>query len=119
MADFEPRLWTRGRQLFCAAKRGGSVELLFDVRQAGRYRVRLLATAAPDYGKIGVALDGAAVPAAFDLYCGRVSPSGPLELGPHELSAGKHRLRCTVLGKNSASGNFYFGLDAIDLLAVQ
>jgi hypothetical protein len=119
MADFEPQLWTQGRQLFCAARRGGDVVLAFDVRQAGRYRVRLLATAAPDYGKLAVALDGAAIHETFDLYSGRVSPSGSLELGQHDLAAGRHRLRCTAAGKNPASGGFYFGLDAIDLLGVK
>ena len=87
--------------------------------QAGRYRVRLLATAAPDYGEIVVALDGAAAGTAFDLYSGRVCPAGSLELGQHNLAVGKHRLRCTVVGKNPASSNFCFGLDAIDLLAIQ
>jgi hypothetical protein len=80
--------------------------------------VRLLATAAPDYGEIVVALDGAAVGPAFDLYAGRVCPTGSLELGQHDLAAGKHRLRCTVIGKNPASSNFLFGLNAIDLLAI-
>ena len=73
MADFEAKLWSRGKQLLCMAKKGGSVELALDVRQAGRYRVRLLATAAPDYGKIAVILDGATVGTAFDLYSGRVA----------------------------------------------
>jgi hypothetical protein len=119
MADYEPKLWTQGRQLFCAAKKGGDVVLVFDVRQAGRYRVRLLATAAPDYGIMRVMLDGTAIPGPFDLYSGRVSPSGSLELGAHELAAGRHRLRCTAAGKNPASGGFYFGLDVIDLMAVK
>jgi hypothetical protein len=118
MGDFEGRLWSRGRQLFCMAKRGGSVELAFDVHQAGRYRVRLLATAAPDYGEIVVALDGVAAGTAFDLYAGRVCPAGSLELGRHDLAAGKHRLRYSVIRKNPASSNFFFGLDAIDLLAI-
>ena len=65
-----------------------------------------------------MALDGAAAGAALDLYAGRVCPAGSLELGQHNLAVGKHRLRCTVVGKNPASGNFFFGLDAIDLLAV-
>ena len=119
MADFEPKLWTQGRQLFCAAKKGGDIVLAFDVRQAGRYRVRLLATAAPDYGRMAVALDGGAKPETFDLYSGRVSPSGSLELGQHDLAAGRHRLRCTAVGKNPASAGFYFGLDAIDLMEVK
>ena len=117
MAGYE-RLWTQGRQLFCGEKRGGDVVLAFDVHQAGRYRVRLLATAGPDYGMIGVAVDGKAAGRTFDLYSGRVSPSGSLELGQHELSAGRHRLRCTATGKNPASANFYFGLDSLDLLNV-
>jgi hypothetical protein len=118
MGEFEGRLWSQGKQLVCVAKRGGSLELAFDVRSAGHYRLRLLATAAPDNGKIRVALDGAAAGPAFDLYAGRVCPAGSLELGQHNLAAGKHRLRCTVVGKNPASSNFFFGLDAIDLLAI-
>jgi len=70
---------------------------------ARRYRVRLLATAAPDYGEIVVALDGASAGTAFGLYSGRVCPTGSLELGQHDLAAGKHRLRCTVVRKNPAS----------------
>ncbi len=119
MDDFGGKLWSRGKQLFCMAKRGGSVELAFNVHTAGRYRLRLLATAAPDYGEIVVALDGAAVGTVFDLYSGRVCPAGSLELGQHNLAIGKHRLRCTVVGKNPASSDFRFGLDAIDLLAIQ
>jgi len=119
MNDFEGRLWSNGKQLFCMAKKGGGLGLIFHVRQAGRYRVRLLATAGPDYGKIKVALDGRAVNSVFDLYCGRISPSGSLELDQHDLTAGNHQVRCTVIGRNPASSNFYFGLDAIDLLAAK
>jgi hypothetical protein len=52
-----------------------------------------------------------------DLYCGRVSPSGSLELGTHELTAGHHIFGFQVVGKNAASTNYFFGIDAIDLLA--
>ncbi len=72
-----------------------------------------------DYGRLAVALDGAAKAETFDLYSGRVCPSGSLELGQHELAAGRHRLRCTAAGKNPASAGFYFGLDAIDLMGVK
>ena len=119
MDDFEGKLWSRGKQLFCMAQHNGTVELAFDVHQAGRYRVRLLGTAGPDYGTIRVALDGVIVGPAFDLYSGRVCPAGSLELGRHDLAVGKHRLRCSVVGKNPAASNFYFGLDAIDLLAIE
>jgi Papain family cysteine protease len=115
MNDFQARMWSGGRQLFCGAERGGSVELGFDVAAAGRYRLRILGTAAPDFGAVEVALDGRAAGAKFDLYSGRVCPSGSLELGAFDLGAGRHRLRVTAVEKNAQSQNYFFGLDALDL----
>ncbi len=46
-----------------------------------------------------------------------VGPSGPLELGIHNLAATKHTIRFTVVGKDAVSENFWFGVSAIDLLA--
>jgi hypothetical protein len=117
--DWEPSLWSQGKQLFVAAKRNGAVVLRFDVRQPGRYRVRVLGTAGPDYGTIHVRLDGRPVGLSFDLFSGRVCPAGSLELGTHELAAGEHRLRVASVGKDSASGGFSFGLDALDLLRAE
>ena len=116
MSDFGGAMWSRGAQLFCGARRGGSVTIGFDAVEAGRYRVRLLGTAAPDFGRIRVALDDAPVDAEFDLYSGRVCPAGSLELGEHELAAGGHTLRVEVIGRNEASEGYAFGIDAIDLL---
>jgi hypothetical protein len=116
MGDWERAMWTRGKQLFCNAEKDGFVELAFDVRKPGRYRFRALATAAPDFGVIRVALDGKWLERRFDLYCGRVSPSGTLELGVYNFTAGRHRIRFESVGKNAGSGGFAFGLDAIDLL---
>jgi hypothetical protein len=117
MKGFDGRLWSQGKQLFCVAKNGGWVELGFNVAKAGRYRLRALATAAPDYGKVRVALDGKTVGKLFDLYCDRVSPSDSLELGTVELTAGRHTLRFTAVDKREVSSNYFFGIDAIDLLA--
>jgi hypothetical protein len=116
MDDFGAAMWSHGKQLFCGAERGGWVELGFDVPKPGRYRLRVLATAAPDFGIVRVALDGNLLTPRFDLYSGRVCPSGSLELGTHELPAGKHRLRFTSVNKGAASKNYSFGLDAVDLL---
>lgn len=109
------RMWSRRRQLFCRAEKGGRVEVVFQVNSAGRYRVRLLATAAPDFGTIRASIDGKSALADFDLYAGRVFPSGPLQLGEYELSVGKHTLGITVVGKNASSTDYFFGLDALDL----
>jgi hypothetical protein len=42
-------MWSHGRQLFCRTEHRGFVELGFSVPKAGRYRLRVLATAAPDF----------------------------------------------------------------------
>ena len=109
-------MWSHGRQLLCKAQQGGWVGLGFSVPEAGRYRLRVLATAAPDFGIVRAALDGQPLAAEFNLYSGRVCPAGSLELGTLEMSAGPHRLRVTAAGKNTASQGFAFGLDAVDLL---
>jgi hypothetical protein len=116
MKEWGRGMWSGGTQLMCLAKDGGFVELGFKIDRAGKYRVRVLATAAPDYGTVRVSFDGHAVEGTFDLCCGRVSPAGSLELGRHQLAAGQHRIRFTVVGKCAASTGYRFGVDAIDLL---
>jgi Papain family cysteine protease len=113
------KMWSHGEQLFCLAEKGGFVELGFAVPHDGRYRIRILGTAAPDYGRISFALDGRNLMPEFDLYSGQVSPAGSLELGIHELPAGEHRIRVTVRSKNAAAENYFFGLDALDLMVVK
>lgn len=119
MGQWGGLLWSQGKQLFCGAQEGGFVTLGFTVGKAGRYRVRVLATAAPDFATIRANLDGKRIEPDFDLYGGRVSPAGSLELGLHDLDVGEHRLRFTAVGKNSVSANYHFGLDAIDLIAAK
>ena len=119
MTEWEPALWSQGKQLFVAGKRNCAVALRFEVRQPGRYRIRVLGTAAPDYGTIRISLDGRPVGSSFDLFSGRVCPAGSLELGTHELGAGEHRIRVASVGKDPASGGFSFGLDALDLLRAE
>jgi len=109
-------MWSNGKQLFCRAERGGQVEIGFEVKIGASYRLRVLGTAAPDYGIVHMLLDGKRVGPRFDLYCGRVSPSGSLELGKFELSSGRHRLRVVAESKNAVSEGYMFGIDAIDLL---
>jgi mono/diheme cytochrome c family protein len=112
-------MWTQRKQLFCQAEKDGFVGLQFTVQKGGLYRLRVLATAGPDYGVVRAMLDGKQLEPEFDLYCGRVSPAGSLELGTHELAAGQHRLRFTAVDKNRTSTGYYFGLDAIDLCSAK
>jgi len=114
--DMGGPMWSQGKQLLCQAEEGGFVEVAFQVSKAGRYRLRVLATAAPDYGIVRAAVDGRSFEGDFDLYSGRVSPAGSLELGRYSLEAGPHRLRFTTAGKNPASAGSSFGLDTVDLM---
>jgi hypothetical protein len=117
MTPWGSGLWSQGKQLFCRADPNGFVELEFQVRKAGRYRLCVEGTVAPDYGIIRIALDGQPTGQPFDLYSGMVGPSGPLELGVQELAATKHTIRFTAVGKNAVSEKYWFGVSAIDLLA--
>jgi len=117
MRPWKAKMWSGGRQLHCRAADGGWVELEFTVREAGRYRLRVLATVAPDYGRVRVSVDGEAEPAVFDLYCGRVSPAGSLELGTRDWQAGRHVIRVSAAGRNPAASGYGFGLDCVDLLS--
>jgi len=119
MAEWGGPMWSEGRQLFCRAQRGGFVALEFANRRAGRYRLRVLATAAPDFGVVRVALDGKHVGHDINLYSGRVCPSGSIDLGAVDLTAGRHALRFTSVGKDPASANVWFGLDAVELAAAE
>lgn len=116
MSDFGAPMWSNGAQLFCRTWRNGAATLGVDVTEARRYRVRLLGTAAPDFGLLRITLDGIEIEENFDLYSGRVCPAGSLELGEHELQAGRHTLKLEVIERNDASSGYAFGIDAIDLL---
>jgi hypothetical protein len=116
MNNWGSGMWSQHRHLFCPAQIDGSVTLRFPVRASGKFRLRVLATAAPDFGRLRFALDGKSVGPNVDLYSGRVCPSGSIELGAFEFKAGPHTLTATVAGKNNVSGGFSFGLDTIDLL---
>jgi hypothetical protein len=116
MVRFGRTRWSGGTQLLCIANEGGFVEMSFPVARTGRYRVRVLATTAPDYAKLLTFLDNKTITPDFDLYGATVLPSDPLELGTHELAAGSHQLRFLVIGRNPASTGYRFGIDAIEFL---
>ncbi len=117
MAEWGGPMWGGGQQLFCRAQPGGFVTLAFSNRRRGGYRLRVLATAAPDYGAVRVALDGKHLGPKINLYSGRVCPSGSIDLDAIDLTAGRHALRFTAVGKDAASANFWFGVDAVELAA--
>jgi Papain family cysteine protease len=119
MRDFGGKMWGKGKQLFCQCENAGSVTLEFSIGQEGQYRLDLLATLAPDFGKFQVAVDDQRLESPFDAYAGKVQPSGPCELGAFSFNAGKHRLVFTSVGKNSQSQGYFFGINALELTPVK
>jgi len=118
MTQWDKRKWSTGKQLFCGSRRAGpQVTFELPVAKEGSYKIVLYATRAPDYGILSLSLDGKAFASPFDGYAVGVMASGPIVLGTRPLTEGKHRLTFEVTGKNAASGNYFFGLDAIELQA--
>jgi hypothetical protein len=108
--------WSGNEQLFWGGGNGASLRLRFRVAKAGSYHVALYATLAPDFGMVSMAIDGKDVGRVLDAYGPIVLPSGPRELyGALELAAGEHSLVFRVVGKNTASSNFWLGIDCLEL----
>lgn len=98
------------------AKPGDKLDLALPVAQAGKYRVSLQLTKAPDYGIVQLYLDGQKLGEPIDLYHPSVVASGPLTLGQREFTAGEHKLTIEIVGANErAVKNYMAGLDYVKL----
>lgn len=110
-----PFSWSDDRQLWWMdATAGDTLELAFDVEQAGRYKIRASLTTAPDYGIVDIAINDNP-PTSVDLYKYRVY--NPIhDLGVVELKKGANRIRVEVTGTNpDADPRHGFGLDYLML----
>jgi len=90
------------------------LELVFLVGEAGRFRLDLYTTYAPDFGQLQARLDGEEGD-LIDAYAPVVIPSGPLGIGEAELSPGEHSLGFTVTARNPESEGTFFGIDCLSL----
>jgi hypothetical protein len=101
--------WTLG-------KPGSRLTLAVPVKEDGRYKLIVALTKARDYGIVQLLLDGAKLGDPVDLYNPDVVPSGPLDLGVHELSKGEHKLTLEIVGANEKAIKAYMaGLDYVKL----
>jgi hypothetical protein len=98
------------------AKPGDKLDLALPVANAGKYKVIMHFTKAPDYGIAQLQLDGQKLGEPMDFYHASVVPSGEVNLGVRELSAGEHKLTVEITGANAAAIKGYmFGLDYVRL----
>ena len=94
--------WTKG-------KPGDRLTLRLPVKEDGRYKLIVQMTKAVDYGIVQWSLDGKKLGEPLDLYNRGVIPTGPLELGLHDLTKGDHRLTLEIVGANEAGGQGLHG----------
>jgi len=113
--------WSNAAQLWwTGARPGDQLVLALPVAKSGRYQLLAQFTKAVDYGIVQIALDGEKPGRTIDLFHKGVIPSGELDFGSHELSAGEHRLTVQITGANpKAVRSFMVGLDYVKLLEVK
>ncbi len=110
--------WSDNAQLWwTGAKPGDRLELALPVAKTGHYQVLAQFTKAADYGIVQLSLDGEKVGSPMDFFHDGVVPTGELDLGTRELSAGPHQLTVEIMGANpKAVKSFMFGLDYAKLV---
>jgi hypothetical protein len=105
--------WTKG-------KPGDKLTLGVPVKDAGKYKVTLQLTKAKDYGIVQLYLDDKKCGGPIDLYNPDVVPTGVIDLGVHDLAAGKHKLTVEITGANEKALKAYMaGVDYVRLEPAQ
>ena len=109
--------WSNGAHLWwIGTKPGDKLDLALPVKQAGKYRLGMQLTKAPDYGIVQLYLDGQKLGEPIDLYHESVVATGLLAMGEHDLTAGDHKLTVEIVGANDkAVKNYMFALDYLKL----
>ena len=103
-------LWWTG------AKPGDRLDLAVPVAAAGKYRVTIQMTKAKDYGIVQLYVDGKKTGDPVDLYNPDVVPTGPMDLGVHDLAAGQCKLTVEITGANAKALKAYMaGVDYVKL----
>jgi hypothetical protein len=110
--------WSRDAQLFWSGGATGAVlDLLVDVREAGRYDVELHLTRAPDYARLRAEVEGQASQVSPDPYSSTVLPPAPWQLGTFTLRPGTRKVSLMIVGKHPQSTNYYVGIDRVRLVS--
>jgi hypothetical protein len=109
--------WSDQKHLWWTeAKPGDRLTLAVPVKEDGKYKLTVQLTKARDYGIVQLSLDGQKLGKPFDLFNLAVVPTGPLNLGVHELKKGNHRLTIEITGANEKAIKSYMaGLDYVKL----
>jgi hypothetical protein len=119
MDGFAKDRWSSSEQLFwTGAKPGERLELELPVSHSGEFEIAAALTLARDYAVVQLHLDDKPLGEPIDLYnYPDVITTGVLNLGRHDLAAGKHTLAIEIAGANpSAIKGYMVGLDYVRLI---
>jgi hypothetical protein len=100
----ENHLWRIG------AVEGEESALTFSVKEKMEGPSYMVLTSGNDYGRISISLDDKVLIREFDGYSEAVEPV-LVYVGLRKLEPGKHTMKVKVLGKNSKSKGFLWGID--------
>jgi hypothetical protein len=109
MAPFGGK-WSGGSQLFWTGGNAAQLDVTLPTPPTGAFRLYGIFTAAPDFGRVAVRVNGSIALAQLDLYGGAVQHRGPVDLGVW-IGAGA-TVTLSVIGKNDRSSGFLAGIDA-------
>jgi len=100
MGNYAPK-WSSDCQLWWThGKPGDRLELEVPVKKTGAYKVSTNLTKAIDYAIIQLYLDGTKLGSPIDCWNDGVIATGPINLGTHDLKAGKHTFAVVITGAN-------------------
>ena len=113
--------WSGGAHLLWHGKVGEAMETELRVERAGRYRVTVQLTQAPDYGRFSLSWNGVKLAPEIDLYAPTVALAEPLGLGEMTLEKGDQRLAFQLTGSHPkatsfGSDRYLLGLDFLKLV---
>ncbi len=119
MEGFGPD-WSGDAHVLWDGTVGARMETAFPVERAGRYRLALQLTSAPDYGRFTARLDGEVLREGIDLFSGRVELAPRIDCGEFDFVAGEHALVFELTGAHPraralSGGRYLLGLDFVEL----
>jgi hypothetical protein len=107
---------TPGSRLFVnGTSTGDWVSLSLPPRAPGMYLLSATFTKSDDYGVVQLLVNGIPAGRPQDLYSAATASSGVVPLANVTLRGSGDLLQVHVEGKNPASGNYFFGIDSIQL----
>jgi serine/threonine protein kinase len=107
--------WSNAYQLLCLGNKGSYFVLELSAPATASYQLGIYFTKNPQCGIVEVSLDDKKVGVPFDAFDSAEVRSGPVAFGPVHLTAGSHRLRFTIVGRNPKASGYDLGIDCLTL----